>query len=92
VTPPPTLAVFPLSVWSAFVDSAGNPMCRPAVCADNHYDAVPTPPKHRGSYWLQPVNLPKVQHLDAIGQCAHSLREWAHTCSSTRTEISVRNL
>jgi len=59
---------------------------RPAVCADNHYDAVPTPPKHRGSYGSQSVNLPKDLHANAAGRCTNWLREGTLMLSSIPTE------
>jgi hypothetical protein len=49
------------------IDSLG----RPAVCADNHYDAVSTPPKHRGSYGLLSVIVPKDLHAAGVRQRAY---------------------
>jgi hypothetical protein len=67
------------------IDSLG----RPAVCADNHYDAVLTPPKHRGSYGLLTVNLPKDLHANAVSRCTYLARERALTVRTIRSQAEM---
>ncbi len=67
------------------IDSLG----RPAVCADNHYDAVPTPPKHRASYGLLTVNLPKDLHANAVSRCTYRAREGAIRVRTIRSHVEM---
>jgi len=60
-------------------------LVRPAVSADNHYDAVLTPPKHRWVYGLQSVFLPKDQHSFGVRRGTNQWREGAPTFSSICT-------
>jgi hypothetical protein len=63
------------------IDSLG----RPVVCADNHYDAVSTPPKHRGLYGLLTVIVPKDLHAKHVGLSTYTAREHTTTRSSNRS-------
>ncbi len=63
-----------------------NPFGRPAVSADNHNDAVLTPPNHRGSYGLQSVNHPKYLHSFQVGRRTYRAVERAPTRSSIRSQ------